>query len=77
MWNLKYDTNESIKQKQNQGHTEQTKGCQGGERWESDGIGGWGQQMQTITYRMDNNKVLLSSTGNDIQYRVINHNGRE
>ena len=24
-----------------------------------------------------NNKVLLHSTGNDIQYPVINHNGKE
>ena len=33
--------------------------------------------MQTIIYRMDNNKVLLYSTGNYIQYPVINHNGKE
>ena len=31
MWNLKYDTNESMKQKQNHRHREQTSGCQGGE----------------------------------------------
>ena len=28
-------------------------------------------------YRMDNNKVLLNSTGNYIQYPVINQNGKE
>ena len=34
--------------------------------------------MQTIIYRMDlKNKVLLYSTGNYIQYPVINHNGKE
>ena len=33
--------------------------------------------MQTMIYRMDNNKVLLYSTGNYIQYPVINHNGKE
>ena len=33
--------------------------------------------MQTITYRMDKNKVLLYNTGNSIQYPVINHNGKE
>ena len=33
--------------------------------------------MQTGIYRMDNNKVLLYSTGNYIQYPVINHNGKE
>ena len=35
-----------------------------------------GQQMQSIIHRMDN-KVLLDSTGNQIQYSVINHNGKE
>ena len=34
--------------------------------------------MQTIVYTMDiNSKVLLHSTGNYIQYPVINHNGKE
>ena len=33
--------------------------------------------MQTIIYRMDKHKVLLYSTGNYIQYPVINHNGKE
>ena len=30
MWNLKYDTNEPMKQKHNHRHTEQTSGCQRG-----------------------------------------------
>ena len=30
-WNLKYDTNEPMKQKQNHGHREENCGCQGGE----------------------------------------------
>ena len=29
MWNLKYDTNEPMKQKWNRRRTEQTDGCQG------------------------------------------------
>ena len=33
--------------------------------------------MQTIIYRMDDNKVLLYSTGNYISNPVINHNGKE
>ena len=33
--------------------------------------------MQTITYRIDNTKALLYSTGKSIQYPVINHNGKE
>ena len=45
--------NLSIKQKQNQRHREQTRGCQGGGCWERDGLGVWDQQMQTGIYRMD------------------------
>ena len=37
MWNLKYGTNESTKQKQTHRHGEQTCGCQGG--------GGLGSEM--------------------------------
>ena len=33
--------------------------------------------MQTSIYRMESNNVLLHSTGNYIQYPVINHNGKE
>ena len=33
--------------------------------------------MQSILYRMGKHKVLLHSTGNYIQYSVINHNGKE
>ena len=69
--------NLSMKQKQNQGHKEQTGGCQAGEWWERDGLGVWDQQMQTGIYRMDKQQVLLYSTGNYIQYPVINHNGKE
>ena len=32
---------------------------------------------KTIIYRKDKNKVLLYSTGNYIQYPVINHNRKE
>ena len=41
-----------MKQKQNQGHTEETGGCQGGEGGRV-GWGVWDQQMQTGIYRMD------------------------
>ena len=34
--------NLSMKQKQNHGHGEQTGGCQGGENWGKDGVGGRG-----------------------------------
>ena len=33
--------------------------------------------MQAFIYRMDKQQVLLYSTENDIQYPVINHNGKE
>ena len=45
--------NLSMKQKQDQGHREQTGGCQGGEELERVGLGVWDQQMETGVYRMD------------------------
>ena len=45
--------NLSMKEKQKQGHREQTGGCQGGGGWERDVLGVWDQQIQTIIYRMD------------------------
>ena len=53
MWNLKYGTNDlSTKQKQTHRHREWICGCQG-EGLEWNGLGVWGYQMQTITFRMD------------------------
>ena len=45
--------NLSTKQKQTHRHREQTSGCQGGGGMEWDGLGVWGLQIQTITFRMD------------------------
>ena len=45
--------NPSTEQKQTHRHGEQASGCQGGWGREQDGQGVWGQQMQTITFRMD------------------------
>ena len=67
-------TNLSMKQKQTHRHRKQT--CQGTEEGR-DGLGVWGEQMQTIYREQINNKVLLYSTGNYIQYPMINHNGKE
>ena len=39
--------NQSMEQKQTHRHREQTCGCQG---MGGDGVGVWGQQMQTIIY---------------------------
>lgn len=44
---------------------------------EEEGLGVWGQQIQTLMYRMDKNKDVLSSTGNCIHYPAINRNGKE
>ena len=45
--------------------------------WGRDGLGVWDQQIQTIIYRMDTRQDRTYSTGNSIQYPVINHNGKE
>ena len=66
----------SMKQKQNQGHREQTGDCQGqgggrGLDWE------FGVNRCTLLYIEWINKVLLYSIKNYIQYPVINHKGKE
>ena len=67
--------NISTKQKQTQRHREQTCGWQG--RGGKEGLRVWDQQMQTIIHRMDKQQGPTYSTGNDIQYPVRNHNGKE
>ena len=68
----------STKQKQTHRHREQTCGSQGGE-----GCGGgmdWevGISRCTLLYiEWIKSKVLLYSTGNYIQYPLLNHNGKE
>ena len=69
--------NLSKKQKQTHRLREETCGCQGGE-----GIGGgldweFGTSRCKPLYIEWINKVLLYSTGNYIQYPVINLNGKE
>ena len=68
--------NLSKKQKQTHRHREQTCGCQGeggggGMDWEF-GVSGCKQ----VYIGWINNKVLLFSTGNSIQYPVINRDGK-
>ena len=66
-----------MKQQQTHRHREQTCGCQG--------VGGrGGKELEFGISRgillyigWINSKVLLYSTGNYIQYTVINHNGKE
>ena len=70
-------TQMNISMKQTHGHRKQTVGCQG------EGVGG-GMEWEVGVSRCKllyigwiNNKVLLYSTGDYIQYPVINHNGKE
>ena len=69
--------NLSTKQRQTHRHREQTCGCQGGggrgrNDWEF-GV----SRCKLLYIGWINNTVLLYSTGNYIQYSVINHNGKE
>ena len=67
--------NLSAKQKQAHRRREQTSFCQGERRWGRAGLGVWGYKLLYVDWI--NNKALLYSTGNYIQYPVINHNGNE
>ena len=67
----------STKQKQTHRHREQTCGCQRGGGWERDGVGVGISRCKLLYKEWMNNKVLLYSTGNYIQYPVIDHNGKE
>ena len=78
MWNLKYDTNELIYKTETDSQTQRTDlwlprqwGWRGMDR--EFGISKW----KLLCIEWINNKVLLYSTGNYIQYPVINHNGKE
>ena len=60
-------------QKQTHRHREQTCGCQGGGMdWEF-GV----SRCKPLYIGWINNKVILYSKGNYIQYPIINHKGKE
>ena len=63
-----------MKQKQTHRHREQTCGCQGEGGWEREGLGVWISRGKLLYIEWIKNKVLLYSTGDYIQYPVINHN---
>ena len=65
-----------MKHKQNKGHRKQTGGCQGGGRWERDGLGVWYQQMQTGIYRTDKQQGLTVQHRKMYAMTVMNHNGK-
>ena len=67
----------NLSTKQTHRHREHTCGCQGegeggGMEWEF-GI----SRCELLHIGWINKKVLLQSTGNYIQYPLINHNGKE
>ena len=69
--------NISTKQKQKHGHGEQNGGRREEGGWERDGVGGWVSRCKLLYIEWINNKILLYSTENYIQYAMINHNGKE
>ena len=75
MSNLNYDTNELIYKTETNSNKEcqfmVPKGKRGGINWEC------GMSRYTLLHiKRMNNKVLLYSTGNYIQYAIISHNGQ-
>ena len=76
MWNLKYDTNETIWKRNRLRDTANrlvvAKGDGQGEGWTRS----LDLQMQTITFRMDRQGPTVEHR-NYIQYPVINHNGKD
>ena len=74
MWNLKYDTDEPIYERERD-HREQIRGSRrrvGGDRQE------FGTSRCKLLYiKWMNNKVLLYSTGNYTQYPIISLHGKE
>ena len=77
MWNIKYDTSDLVSMKQKHRQREQT-GCQE-VGWVGGGMNqGFGVSRCKLVYiGWINNKVLLYSTGNYIQFPVVNFNGKE
>ena len=57
MWNLKYDANEFIKQKQTHRHRRQIYGYQR-RKGKRDKLGAWDKQIHTAIYKKDKSKYL-------------------
>ena len=67
----------SMEQKQNLRRRQQTAGGQGRGCWGRNGREVVVSRCKLSYIEQTNNKVLLYSTGNYIQYPMINHNGKE
>ena len=75
---IKNMTQMNLSTKQTHRHSEQTCGCPGG--WGQGGGMDWElgiSRCKLLYIEWINSKVLLYSTGNYIQYPVINHNRKE
>ena len=75
-WALNYETNEPIYEAETESQTERTDVIpgargRGGTDWEF-GI----SKGKSVYIKWIDNKILLQSTGDYIQYLVINHNGK-
>ena len=78
MWNLKYGSSEPISETDMESQAQNRLVVTRGRGWGKDGLGVWGQQIQTITYRMDKQPgPTVHSTGSCIKYPIINRNGKE
>ena len=69
--------NLSIKQKETHRHREQTGDAKGERGRERDGLEVWSWQMQTITFRMDEQQSPPAEGRNYIHSPGINHNRKE
>ena len=79
MWNLQYDTNKLIYETVIDAQTQRThlwlpreRGAREGMEWEFES-----SRCKLLYIAWINNKILLYSTGNCIQYPMTNHNGKE
>ena len=78
IWNLKYSTNEPVSETEMESQTKNRLVVTKRAGLGKDGLGVWGQQIQTISFRMDKQPgPAVYSTGRYIKYPVINHNGKE
>ena len=75
MWNLKYNAKEHIYDTE---ADSQTQRLPGGGAWGRDGVGGWGQQMLTIIYRMGKQGPTVQRRELYLVFHgILFHNGKE
>ena len=72
MWNLKNDTNKLMYKTETDSQIHSYRTWKRGDKLEV-----WGQQIHTTIYKRDKQQSPTYSTGNYIQYLIINYNGKE